>query len=60
MGIAQALADDAGVVGNGDFGIVDIWMPELFPFETVEALISNGTQSLDLALDRDVPRPVNT
>ena len=41
MGISQALADDVRVIGDGNFGIIDIGMPKFFPFETVKALIAD-------------------
>ena len=54
MGISQALANYARVVGDCDFRVRDIGVPELFPFEAVEALVSNRTQRFDLALNGDV------
>ena len=54
MGVSQALADDTGVIGDRDFGIGDIRMPEFFPLEAIEALVPNRTQRFDLALDGDI------
>src|SRR5215469_6207074 len=43
-----------GVVCNRDFWIREIGMPDLLPFETIEALVSDGLKCLDLALDWNV------
>ena len=57
MGVAQALTDDARIIRDRNFGVVDVRMPELFPFETIEAFVVDRAQRLDLALDGDVASP---
>ena len=56
-GVSQALADDARVIGDCDLRVGDIRVPELFPFEAVKSLVMNRTESLNLALDRNIPSP---
>jgi hypothetical protein len=56
-GVSQALADDARVIGDCDLRVGDIRVPELFPFEAVKPLVMNRTESLNLALDRNIPSP---
>src|SRR6266700_7405202 len=53
--LTQITTDHTGVVGNGYFRVGQVWMPDLFPFEAIEALIARRTQSINLALDGDVP-----
>src|SRR6516162_2869970 len=42
------------VIGKRHFRFQQVGVPDLFPFETVKALIANLTQGLHLALHRDV------
>ena len=51
---SQTLTDDTSKICNCDLGCFQLRMPQLFPFETVEALVSNGTQGFDLASYRDI------
>src|SRR5438105_4108877 len=52
--LTQITADHTGVVGNGYFRVGQVWMPNLFPFEAIEALIARRSQRINLALDGDV------
>jgi hypothetical protein len=42
------------VIRNRDFRIINFRMPQLFPFKTIETLVVNRLQSLDLALNRHI------
>src|SRR5882724_4122843 len=53
--LTQVTADHTGIVGNGYFRIGQVWMPNLFPFEAIEALIARRTQRINLTLDGNVP-----
>jgi len=57
MGIAEALPNDASIIGDCDLRILQLRMPDFFPFEAVEALVSDGLQCLDLALDWNIATP---
>ena len=50
FGIAEALAYYFGVVGYGDFWILQIRVPDFFPFETIETFVADSLQGFDLAL----------
>ena len=45
---------DAGVVGDGDLGIIEFGMPHLLPFETVKAIVAGSAQKIDLLANRNV------
>jgi hypothetical protein len=53
--VAEALANHVREIGDGDFGIGQIRVPDFLPFEAVKAFVADRLQRLDLALDWNVP-----
>src|SRR5215467_1297711 len=53
-GLCKIAWRDFGKVRYGDFGLGDVRMPELFPFEAVIAFVVCSRQSLYLARNRNV------
>src|SRR5271170_855929 len=57
MRVAQALPNDLRIICNCNLWLRNVWMPELLPFKTIEAFVSDVTKRRDLFGDRNVAAP---